>query len=121
MRRWRRIRWQGEMGSELSGGQQARLALARALYSRLPVMILDDPFASVDTAMEKRILSVLKQKYSDRLIVIFSHRLDCFEQMDQVILLKDGSAVYGSHEQMLEVEPLYRSLVHHQKGSDDHA
>lgn len=111
----------GEMGSELSGGQQARLALARALYSRLPVMILDDPFASVDTAMEKRILSVLKQKYSDRLIVIFSHRLDCFEQMDQVILLKDGSAVYGSHAQMLEEEDLYRSLVHHQKESDDHA
>ncbi|MGM9941548.1 MAG: ABC transporter ATP-binding protein [Bulleidia sp.] len=111
----------GEMGSELSGGQQSRLALARALYSDLPVLILDDPFAPVDTAMEKQIIQTLKTEYSDRIIVIFSHRLDCFDQMDQVILLKDGSAVSGTHASLLETQPLYHSLVYRQKGSDDHA
>lgn len=101
----------GVMGSSLSIGEQARVALARALYSSRTVLILDDPFASVDSKTEKQILSVLKHKYKDRIIILFSHRLDCFDQMDQVVCIQNGTCICGTHPSLLENNEEYRTLV----------
>ena len=101
----------GEMGCHLSIGQQARTALARDLYSGRSVLVLDDPFASVDTKTEYQILMTLKNRYRDRVIILFSHRLDCFDLMDQVICIQNGTCVCGSHTSLLEENTEYRTLV----------
>lgn len=92
----------GMEGGELSGGQQARVSLARALYSRAPVLILDDPFSAVDTDTEVRIFESLRTHEKWRTILLISHRLAMFPRMDQIIFLENGSLRSGSHQQMLQ-------------------
>lgn len=112
----------GMEGGELSGGQQARVSLARALYSEAPVLILDDPFAAVDADTEERIFQALRQSEAWRTILLISHRLALFPQMDQVVFLEGGRMVAGTHAQLMSNEG-YRSLFELQagsQGSDEH-
>lgn len=92
----------GMEGNELSGGQQARIALARALYSRAPVLILDDPFSAVDADTERKIFRALREKESGRTILLISHRLAMFPETDQVAFLENGTMTAGSHETMMK-------------------
>lgn len=109
----------GESGHRFSGGQQQRIALARALADCAPVLILDDPFASVDHETEKEIFANLRNRYSDRIILLISHRLAMFPQMDQVLFLQDGTITQGTHNEMIQRCPAYRNLVEMQaKGVD---
>lgn len=108
----------GAGGARLSGGQQARIALARTLYHKRPVLVLDDPFSAVDAATEARILRCLREDYRDCLILLISHRVRSFEQLDGVLLLEPGGARFGSHAQLLAQSPLYREIVALQEGGD---
>ncbi len=101
----------GMEGNALSGGQQARLALARALYSQAPVLILDDPFAAVDAVTEKKIFQALRQQESWRIILLISHRMAMFPQMDQIGFLQGGTLRTGRHEELME-NPDYAALYH---------
>ena len=94
----------------VSGGQAARIALARALYSTAPVLILDDPFAAVDRTTEEAIFAHLRQEEGDRIILIISHRLELFDRMDEVLFLEDGALRSGTHEELLDRAPAYRHL-----------
>ena len=105
----------GASGVRLSGGQQARLSLARALHRGAPVLVLDDPFAAVDVPTEKRILRNLRERYADRLILLISHRVSCFDQTDAVLLLDHGASVLAPHKQLLESAPVYRALFEAQE------
>ena len=109
----------GEAGHRFSGGQQARIALARALYDAAPVLILDDPFASVDQKTEEEIFASLRLHYSDRIILLISHRLAMFPQMDQILFLQDGRMIQGTHKEMMHQCPAYRNLVEMQKKGVD--
>lgn len=101
----------GEGGTRLSGGQQARVSLARALYSGRKLLILDDPFAALDEKTESEIFQSLKEHYTDRTILLISHRLRCFAGADQVLYLgKDGAHV-STHEMLYASNEAYRSLV----------
>lgn len=106
----------GMEGSELSGGQQARIALARALYSKAPVLILDDPFSAVDADTEQKIFEAFRSRENKRIILLISHRMAMFPQMDQVIYLENGTMREGNHTQMMQDEG-YRSLYALQCGS----
>lgn len=111
----------GMEGSALSGGQQARIVLARALYSRTPVLILDDPFAAVDVSTEKKIFESLRKQEKDRIILLISHRLELFPELDQIILLENGTMTSGSPAQMMQ-EKSYASLYALQcAGGESHA
>lgn len=109
----------GNAGVRLSGGQQERISLARILFHKSGILILDDPFASVDPVTEKKIYDRLRERYQDRIILIISHRLNLFPQMDQVILMEDGSHfTAGTHEELMQ-NAEYRNLfelqeVHHE-------
>ncbi|MEG1953013.1 MAG: ABC transporter ATP-binding protein [Hydrogenoanaerobacterium sp.] len=105
----------GASGVRLSGGQQARLALARALYCKSPVLVLDDPFAAVDIKTEERIVSNLKQCCKNRIIILISHRIACFKDADKVLLVNDGSAVCSTHDELLKTSDIYRNIVAMQK------
>ena len=93
---WVREDWQqltGEYdcgGVRLSGGQAQRLALARTLCHKKPVMILDDPFSALDKQTEAQVFAHLKELARDSIVLLISHRLYLFPQMDQVIFLDHG-------------------------------
>lgn len=112
----------GNEGVKLSGGQQERLCLARTLYERKPLMILDDPFASVDPKTEGEILAKLREETGDSIVILISHRLGSFPSLDQVVVLsKEEGAMVGSHDKLLSDSPLYRSLnLLQQKGGAGH-
>lgn len=74
----------------LSGGQAQRLALARTICHKKPVIILDDPFSALDKDTEKQIFKNLGEMVSDSIVMIISHRLYLFPQMNKVIWLNDG-------------------------------
>jgi ATP-binding cassette subfamily B multidrug efflux pump len=80
----------GERGITLSGGQRARVALARALVAEPPVLVLDDPFASADPDKEREILSGLRAARKGRTTVIITHRLSTAAEADWVVALADG-------------------------------
>ncbi len=80
----------GEGGRRLSGGQKARLALARTLYHKRPVMILDDPLAAVDKATEEIIMRNLRAYCADSIVFLISHRVGCLSAADQVVRLGES-------------------------------
>lgn len=91
----------GSEGAEISGGQAARLALARALYADGRVLILDDPFASVDKATEGTIAQNIKSLAADRAVLLISHRLYLFPELDGVIWLENGGAELSDHKKLI--------------------
>lgn len=85
--------WVGESGARLSGGQGRRLALARALLSPAPVLILDEPCAGLDAETERAFLSTLNEVAEGRSIVLIAHRLTGVERLDRIWRLSGGRAV----------------------------
>ena len=100
----------GNGGVRLSGGQAQRLALARTLYHKKPVMILDDPFSALDKNTEKEIFANLRRMAEDSIVLLISHRLYLFPEMDQVIWMEHGRATEGTHEELMERVPEYVQL-----------
>ena len=106
----------GSGGVRLSGGQAQRLALARTLCHKKPVMILDDPFSALDKQTEAQVFAHLKELSRDSIVLLISHRLYLFPQMDQVIFLDHGQALVSTHAQMLQSNAEYARLFHEQEG-----
>jgi len=100
----------GSGGMRLSGGQQARVALARTLCHKRPVMILDDPFSAVDKATEKELYQNLRQMASDSIILLISHRLSLFSELDGVIWMENGHAAISTHKDLMRTNPKYAHL-----------
>lgn len=106
----------GNGGIRLSGGQQSRIALARTLHYKNKIIILDDPFSAVDMKTEKEIINNLEKNYGDCLIILISHRLSIFKDLDKIILInKNGEIDYGSHQELLDNSLLYNQLFSLQK------
>ena len=98
----------GERGVTLSGGQRQRLALARALLTDAPLLLLDDTLSAVDTDTEARILAHLRQARAGRTTIIVSHRLSAVADADQIIVLKEGHVVeQGGHAALLAANGWY--------------
>ena len=106
----------GSGGIRLSGGQQARLALARTLCHRRPVLILDDPFSAVDRTTEAQIMEHLETLAGDGIVLLLSHRLDLFDRCDQVIWMEEGRCRVGTHRELLETCGGYARAFLAQKG-----
>ncbi len=100
----------GNGGVRLSGGQAQRLALARTLCHKRPVLILDDPFSALDRKTEEEVFANLKKLASDSIVILLSHRLYLFPQMNQVLWMEDGKVAVGTHEQILAKCPEYARL-----------
>lgn len=106
----------GSGGVRLSGGQAQRLALARTICHKKPVIILDDPFSALDKDTEKQIFKNLGEMVSDSIVMIISHRLYLFPQMNKVIWLNDGKTEIGSHDELIEKCSEYALLYNGQNG-----
>lgn len=112
----------GAGGAKLSGGQRSRLGLARSIQYLRPITVLDDPFASVDLDTEQRGYGNLIRLAQEQhvVIVLISHRLLHFRELSGVVCMHDGTASFGSHEELLRECPAYARLYELQnKGGVD--
>lgn len=106
----------GSGGVRLSGGQAQRLALARTLCHKKTLLILDDPFSALDRKTEREIFSNLKKVAKDNVVLLFSHRLYLFPELDQLIWMENGKAITGSHKELMEKVPEYAELIRAEEG-----
>jgi len=89
---------------DLSGGEQQKLLLARALYKDAPVLVLDEPTAALDPIAEDHIYQKYKEMTAEKTSIFISHRLASTRFCDSIFYLKDGRvAEKGSHEQLMEL------------------
>lgn len=106
----------GERGVLLSGGQKQRVALARALLCPAPVLVLDDPLASVDAETERRVLERLAPVLRSRTTVWISHRISSVQHADRIVVLERGEIVEaGTHRQLLARGGVYAALFRQQR------
>ena len=109
----------GSMGSRFSGGQKARIALARTLYGQRSILLLDDPFASVDLMTERKIIQAIHEYYPKSVLIRVSQRVQTFGEVDKVLYLDSSETLVGTHEELLKQSDRYRAIVELQEGGDD--
>jgi ATP-binding cassette subfamily B protein len=102
----------GESGVDLSGGQRQRLALARALLLEPPILILDDPTASVDPKTEHEIVTALRAAMASRTTFVVSSRLSLLRRADIILVLENGRLTQkGTHDQLAHRAGLYHQTA----------
>jgi ATP-binding cassette subfamily B protein len=102
----------GESGVDLSGGQRQRLALARALLLEPPILILDDPTASVDPKTEHEIVSQLRQAMAGRTTFVVANRLSLLRRADVILVIEKGRLTnMGSHDELVKLDGPYRETA----------
>jgi subfamily B ATP-binding cassette protein MsbA len=101
----------GERGITLSGGQRQRIGIARAFIRNAPILILDEPTASLDTESEQLIMEGLERLMKGRTVVMITHRLNTIRGADTIIVLHDGIvAEQGTHDELLALGRIYADL-----------
>jgi ATP-binding cassette subfamily B protein len=99
----------GEKGIMLSGGQKQRVSIARALYTPADILILDNVLSAVDYDTERAIMTELNDKLVDRSLIVVSHRISALQEMDEILVLKDGEIIArGNHQHLLSNSPYYK-------------
>ncbi len=102
----------GESGVDLSGGQRQRLALARALLLEPPILILDDPTASVDPKTEHEIVTALRVAMEGRTTFVVANRLSLLRRADVILVLDKGRlAQMGTHDELVRQPGSYRETA----------
>lgn len=105
----------GEGGMNLSGGQKQRISIARAFLKDAPILILDEPTASLDNYSEALIQKSIVKLAQGRTVIVIAHRLSTICKADQIIVLDDGQIVeIGTHQQLVDHKGLYYQLYNNQ-------
>jgi ABC-type multidrug transport system fused ATPase/permease subunit len=101
----------GEAGMKLSGGEQQRLSIARAILKDAPILVLDEATSSLDTQSEALIQESLANLMEGRTSFIIAHRLSTVIRSDKILVIKDGEILEtGTHETLLAKGGLYKKL-----------
>ncbi|GAA1617710.1 ABC transporter ATP-binding protein [Actinoplanes couchii] len=102
----------GERGTRLSGGQRQRIALARALLTDAPVLVLDEPVSNLDAETERVLADAMSGIIAGRTTLIIAHRLSTIRTADRVVVLSGGQvAESGTHDALLAADGAYARLV----------
>ena len=102
-------------GTNVSGGQRQRLAIARALVRKPEIYLFDDSFSALDLATDARLRAALAPVTADATVVIVAQRVSTISRADQIIVVEDGEIVgSGTHEQLLRHCPTYIEIVESQ-------
>ena len=98
-------------GVDLSGGEKQKLALARALYKKSKIIVLDEPTAALDALAEFRLYQSFNELVGNRTAVYISHRLSSTRFCDRVAMFKDGEMVeIGTHDSLMEADGAYADM-----------
>lgn len=101
----------GSQGTYLSGGEQQRIALARAMVKNAPILLLDEATAFADPENEHLIQKALKDLSSGKTTLMIAHRLTTVKDVDKILVIKDSKIVeQGTHKQLLKKNGLYKTM-----------
>ena len=102
----------GVGGALLSTGQKQRLSIARALVKGAPILVLDEPTASLDADTERRVLANLRNWAEGRIVIVITHRLSTIRTADRIAVLEGGGVVEsGTHDELMAHGGRYHDLV----------
>jgi ATP-binding cassette subfamily B protein len=98
-------------GTDLSGGQWQRLALARLFFRDAPLVILDEPTAALDAKAEHALFASIRELLEGRSVLLISHRFSSVREADRIYVLREGEVVeHGTHEALMELDGLYAEM-----------
>jgi ATP-binding cassette subfamily B protein len=99
-------------GTNVSGGQKQRLAIARALVKKPPIFIFDDSFSALDFRTDSALRAALKEKTGDSTVLIVTQRVSTIKHADQIIVLDEGDLVgKGTHQELMDSCETYREIA----------
>ncbi|MGF1605328.1 MAG: ABC transporter transmembrane domain-containing protein [Rhodothalassiaceae bacterium] len=102
----------GERGARLSGGQKARLAIARAVLADAPILLLDEATAALDAHSERQVQAALAELMEGRTSLIIAHRLATVRDADRIMLMRDGRLIdIAPHDTLMARSELYQDMV----------
>jgi ATP-binding cassette subfamily B multidrug efflux pump len=109
-------------GTNVSGGQRQRLAIARALVRKPGIFLFDDSFSALDLATDARLRAALAPVTADATVIIVAQRVSTIAHADQILVLEDGQQVgLGTHRELLETCPTYAEIVASQMSAEEAA
>lgn len=107
-------------GTNVSGGQRQRLAIARALVKQASIYVFDDSFSALDFKTDSQLRAALKREVADATVLIVAQRVSTIIHADQIIVLQDGTiAGLGTHQELLECCETYREIVYSQLSEEE--
>jgi ATP-binding cassette subfamily B multidrug efflux pump len=107
-------------GTNVSGGQRQRLAIARAVVRRPDIYVFDDAFSALDVATDARLRSALRPVTREATVVVVAQRVSTILDADRIVVLDDGQVVgIGRHTELIETCPTYREIVVSQRAAEE--
>ncbi len=107
-------------GTNVSGGQRQRLAIARALVKKPEIFVFDDSFSALDTGTDARLRQALKRKVKGATIIVVAQRVSTIAEADQIIVLENGEIVgVGTHDELKEKNETYAEIVSSQLTAEE--
>nr|WP_129952473.1 cysteine/glutathione ABC transporter ATP-binding protein/permease CydC [Rahnella sp. RFA10(1/100)] len=104
--------WLGEGGRQLSGGEQRRIGLARALLHNAPLWLLDEPTEGLDAETEQHILALLHKHCQNKTLLLVTHRLHGLEALDRICVMEEGQIVeQGDHQTLAAAQSRYARFL----------
>lgn len=102
----------GDGGRNLSGGQEQRIALARAFLTNRKIMLLDEPTSHLDIETEFELKETMLPLFNEKLVFFATHRLHWMKEMDSIIVMDQGTIVEsGTHEELVAAKGFYYKLL----------
>jgi len=102
----------GEQGRNLSGGQKARISLARAVYANRDVILMDDPVSALDKGVMRKIFKELfVNELKDKTRVLVTHSVEDLEMYDRIILMKEGQYVGIGNYKEIKDHPYLTKII----------
>lgn len=109
-----------EGGSNFSGGQKQRLAIARAVVRRPAIYIFDDSFSALDFATDAKLRERISKETTDATVLIVAQRVSTIMNADRIIVLNEGNVVgEGTHEELLQTSSVYYDIASSQLSKEE--